>query len=89
MNDTNGKAPSAQASSVSPLQVSAIDPSLEIWLDAAEMAKKRRLSQRTLRQERQEGRGPPYSMDGKKAKYGMRAYDRYLKAREVNNDGLR
>jgi hypothetical protein len=47
-----------------------------------EMARIRKVTQRTLRAERQRGEGPPYVRDGKRVYYSLEGFREWLKSRE-------
>jgi hypothetical protein len=58
-----------------------VDP-LAGYAPEVEMARVRRVTQRTLRAERQRGDGPPYVKDGKKIYYPLSGFRKWLKACE-------
>jgi hypothetical protein len=52
------------------------------YISDTKMSVVRHKSRRVLRQERQEGRGPPFVKDGREILYSVEGYRRYLASRE-------
>jgi hypothetical protein len=55
---------------------------LSDYMPDDEMAKLRRVTQRTLRAERQRGDGPPYVKDGWRIYYNVNGFREWLRSRE-------